>query len=122
MTPLRRRLVLPVLLGYQRSKPIQRAHDRADHVGSHLRVERGRLSPLTVDIHSLAGLAPLLGDELTSKSITSVELVGVESVGDGEETAYNLKLSNAHVTRFTDASGSAFRSLRRRTAVTAPGR
>src|SRR6202043_302160 len=43
MTPLRRRLVLPVLLGYQRSKTIQRAHDRADHVGGDLRVERGRI-------------------------------------------------------------------------------
>src|SRR3979411_2395079 len=43
MTPLRRRLVLPVLLGGQRRKAIQRAHDRADHVGGHLRVERGRI-------------------------------------------------------------------------------
>src|ERR1700726_1709356 len=43
MTPLRGRLVLPVLLRGQRRKAIQRAHDRADHVGGHLRVERGRI-------------------------------------------------------------------------------
>ena len=30
-------------LGGQRRKAIQRAHDRADHVGGHLRVERGRI-------------------------------------------------------------------------------
>jgi hypothetical protein len=29
----------------QRSEPIQRAHDRADHVGGHLRVERGGIDP-----------------------------------------------------------------------------
>src|SRR5712671_7605237 len=43
MTPLRRRLVLPVLLEGQRRKAIQRAHDRADHVGGDMRVERGRI-------------------------------------------------------------------------------
>ena len=43
MAPLRRRPVLPVLLGYQRRETIERAHDRADHVGGHLRVERGRI-------------------------------------------------------------------------------
>ena len=30
-------------LGGQRRKAIQRAHDRADHVSGHLRVERGRI-------------------------------------------------------------------------------
>jgi len=29
----------------QRSEPIQRAHNRADHVGGYLRVERGRIEP-----------------------------------------------------------------------------
>src|SRR5260370_42621339 len=43
MAPLRRRLVLPALLGYQRRETIERAHDRADHVGGDMRVERGRL-------------------------------------------------------------------------------
>src|SRR6266508_5232658 len=43
MAPLRRRPVLSVVLGYQRREPIQRAHDRADHVGGHLRVKRGRI-------------------------------------------------------------------------------
>src|SRR5260370_35992501 len=34
-----------LLLRCQRSEPIQRAHDRADHVGGYLRVERGGIEP-----------------------------------------------------------------------------
>jgi hypothetical protein len=34
--------------------------------------------PLSVDIHSLAELAPLLADEVQDGPLTSVELVGVE--------------------------------------------
>jgi hypothetical protein len=40
MAPLRRRLVPSALPGGQRREPIERAHDRADHVGGDLRVER----------------------------------------------------------------------------------
>jgi Putative transposase len=40
MAPLRRRPVLPVLLGGQRRETIERAHDCADHVGGHLRLQR----------------------------------------------------------------------------------
>ena len=41
----RRGLCRRLLLRCQRSEPIQRAHDRADHVGGHLRIERGRIEP-----------------------------------------------------------------------------
>src|ERR1700723_4563202 len=37
----RRGLCRRLVLRYQQSEPIPRAHDRADHVGCYLRVERG---------------------------------------------------------------------------------
>jgi len=52
---------------------------------------RAEFSPLTVDIHALEGLAPLLADQTSSKNITSVELVETD---DGQ-TVYDLKLTNA---------------------------
>ena len=39
----RRGLCRRLLLRCQRNEPIQRAHDRADHVGGYLRVECGRI-------------------------------------------------------------------------------
>ncbi len=41
----RRGLCRRLLLRCQRREPIQRAHDRADHVGGYLRVERGGIEP-----------------------------------------------------------------------------
>src|SRR4030088_837511 len=41
----RRGLCRRLLLRCQRNEPIQRAHDRADHVGGYLRVECGRIEP-----------------------------------------------------------------------------
>src|SRR5271156_2917603 len=41
----RRGLCRRLVLRCQRREPIQRAHDRADHVGSYLRVERGGIYP-----------------------------------------------------------------------------
>ena len=41
----RRGLCRRLVLRCQRSEPIQRAHDRADHVGGYLRVERGGIEP-----------------------------------------------------------------------------
>src|ERR1700726_3837235 len=41
----RRGLCRRLVLRYQQSEPIQRAHDRADHVGGYLRVERGGIEP-----------------------------------------------------------------------------
>src|SRR5678815_313620 len=45
----RRGLCRRLLLRCQWSEPIQRAHDRADHVGGYLRVERGRCLLYTSD-------------------------------------------------------------------------
>jgi hypothetical protein len=48
---------------------------------------------VSVDIHPLAGLAPLLADEVLDKSLESVELVGVETAGSADkstsETVYD---------------------------------
>ena len=41
----RRGLCRRLVLRCQRREPIQRAHDRADHVGGYLRVERGGIHP-----------------------------------------------------------------------------
>ena len=47
-----------------------------------------------MDIHSLAGLAPLLADEMQDKILKSVELVGVETAGRADkstsQTVYDL--------------------------------
>ena len=55
---------------------------------------RAQFSPLSVDIHSLAGLAPLLADEVQDKILKSVELVGVETAGSADkstsQTVYDL--------------------------------
>jgi len=47
---------------------------------------KSAFAPLTVDIHSLAGLAPLLGEEVKGSHIKSVELVAVESTKGTEQT------------------------------------
>jgi type VI secretion system secreted protein Hcp len=49
-------------------------------------------SPLSVDIDSLTGLAPLLNDQNKGADLKSVELVGVTS---SDQTVYDLKLTNA---------------------------
>jgi len=54
---------------------------------------RATFSPLTVDISSLVGLAPLLADEVSGRSIKSVELIGVTN--EGNQAVYDLKLSTA---------------------------
>src|SRR5262249_41198330 len=42
---------------------------------------KAAFTPLTVDIHSLTGLALLFNDELQNKSIDTVELVGAQQIG-----------------------------------------
>ena len=64
---------------------------------------RATFSPLTVDISSVAGLAPLLADEASGKVITSVELIGVTN--DGNQTVYDIKLSNAVALMVQQAAG-----------------
>jgi type VI protein secretion system component Hcp len=68
---------------------------------------RSHISPLSVDLHSATGLAALFNDEVTNHHIKSVELVGVQSVGDGgQQTVYDLKLSNAALDSFHNAPGA----------------
>ena len=67
---------------------------------------RTQFSPLSVDIHSLTGVSALLADELTNKSISSVELVGVETTAKGtQQTVYDLKLTDALVGSFENDPG-----------------
>ncbi len=57
---------------------------------------RDSFSPLSIDISSLEGLAPLVADQATGKVISSVELVGVLDDDKGRQTPfYDVKLSNA---------------------------
>src|SRR5579862_1010848 len=58
---------------------------------------KATFSPLTVDVHSLTGLASLFGDELKGTDLKSVELVAVESTKGTEQTVYDLKLTNAQI-------------------------
>ena len=66
---------------------------------------RATFSPLTVDISSLVGLAPLLADEASGRSITSVELIGVTN--GSNQAVYDLKLSNAELTSYENTPGAA---------------
>src|SRR5262249_48383292 len=51
--------------------------DTVSRLGLGAAAGRATFSPLTVDISSLVGLAPLLADEVSGRSIKSVELIGV---------------------------------------------
>jgi len=65
-------------------------------------------SPLTVDLSSLAGLAPLLKDLTIDKVIKSVELVGVDGNLKGEQqTVYDLKLTDAQLLKYDNAPGAS---------------
>src|SRR5262249_10171067 len=66
---------------------------------------KAEFSPLTVDIHSLAGLAPLLGDVASGHHIKFVELVGAETIKGESLKAYDLKLSDVFVSSFENDPG-----------------
>src|SRR3981081_3128091 len=59
-------------------------------------------SPVSVDIHSLAGLAPLFGDAVSGHKLKSVELVGGETLKGGSLNVYDVKLSDVQITSFGD--------------------
>src|SRR5437879_911482 len=63
-------------------------------------------SPLTVDIHSLAGLATLFGDAVTGHLIKSVELVGAETLKGQNLNVYDVKLSDVRIGSFGDDPGT----------------
>jgi type VI secretion system secreted protein Hcp len=64
---------------------------------------RASFSPLTVDFRSLTGLAPLFADLTSGKRITTVELAATTG-GEDLQTVYDLKLSNALLSDFDNAS------------------
>jgi type VI secretion system secreted protein Hcp len=74
--------------------------------GSGLPTGRSHVSPLLVDIHSVTGLAALLGDEVTNRAIHSIELVGVASGEKEQQTVYDLKLTNVHLDSLHNEPGA----------------
>ena len=66
---------------------------------------KAQFSPLTVDIHSLAGLAPLLGDVASGGHIKFVELVGAETIKGENIKLYDVKLSDVFVSSFENDPG-----------------
>jgi type VI protein secretion system component Hcp len=68
---------------------------------------KAQFSPLTVDIHSLAGLASLFGDVAAGRALKSgVELVGVETIKDQNIKLYDVKLSDVLVSSFKQDPGA----------------
>jgi type VI protein secretion system component Hcp len=75
--------------------------------GSGAAAGKAQFDPLTVDIAGLSpGLVTLLKDAATGKHIPSVELVGLQSTGDGQhQKVYDLTLSNATIAGYAADSG-----------------
>jgi len=67
---------------------------------------KAAFTPLTVDIHSLTGLAFLFTDELQNKSIDTVELVGAQQIGGKEQTVYDVKLTHAEISGLQNDPGT----------------
>ena len=66
---------------------------------------KAEFSPLTVDIHSLAGLSTLFGDVASGRHLTSVELVGAETIKGENIKLYDVKLSDVFVSSFENDPG-----------------
>jgi type VI secretion system secreted protein Hcp len=62
-------------------------------------------SPLTVDIHSLSGLATLFGDAARGESLGTVELAAVDTVRGGSLKVYDIKLSDVLLSGFENDPG-----------------
>ena len=71
-----------------------------------LPIGKMEFSPLTVDIHSLAGLAPLLNDEINNTNIKSVELEAIDTSTGKATKVYDLKISSARVASFDNRLGT----------------
>jgi type VI protein secretion system component Hcp len=67
---------------------------------------KAEFSPLTVDIHSLAGLASLFGDVAAGRHLKSVELVGAQTIKDQSLKVYDVKLSDVLVSSFENDPSS----------------
>src|SRR5262249_6575614 len=67
---------------------------------------KAEFSPLTVDIHSLAGLSTLFGDVASGHHLNSVELVGAQTIKGESLKVYDLKLSEVLVSSFENDPSS----------------
>src|ERR1700681_845948 len=94
MAPLRWRLVSPVLLGGQRRETIERAHDRADHVGGDLCVERGRLQlgmpEQNLDKTHIGFLLEQVGGKAVPQGVRRPPLLDLRNGGGGVNRAIEL--------------------------------
>src|SRR5262249_1981034 len=79
--------------------------DVVSGLGSGAGAARATFSPLTVDISSLVGLAPLLFDEASGKVIKSVDLTGATNNKDESQTVFDLKLTDAQLVSFVITPG-----------------
>jgi type VI protein secretion system component Hcp len=66
---------------------------------------KAQFSPLTVDIHSLTGLASLFGDAASGHVLPKVELAGVETIKGQSLKVYDIKLSDVSVSGFENDPG-----------------
>jgi type VI secretion system secreted protein Hcp len=67
---------------------------------------KATFSPLTVDIHSLAGLATLFKDAATGDHLKTAELVGVETIKGQSLEVYKVDLSDVLVSSFEEDPGA----------------
>src|SRR5262249_41795344 len=62
-------------------------------------------SPLTVDIHSLTGLATLVGDAVKGSNLGTVELAAVETIKGQSLKVYDVQLSDVALNSFENDPG-----------------
>src|SRR5246127_1178630 len=62
-------------------------------------------SPLTVDIHSLSGLATLFSDAAKGENLGTVELAAVDTIKGQSLKVYDIKLSDVFLTGFEKRPG-----------------
>ena len=67
---------------------------------------KATFSPLTVDIHSLSGLASLFGDAARGENLGTVELAAVDTIKGQSLKVYDVKLSNVLVDSFENTPGA----------------
>src|SRR6202035_5339874 len=67
---------------------------------------KATFSPLTIEVHSLAGLAALFKDAATGAHVTSAELVGVETLKGKSLEVYKVDLTEVLVSSFQQDPGS----------------
>src|SRR5216684_3596383 len=83
----RRGLCRRLLLRCQRREPIQRAHDRADHVGGYLRVERGGIEPgmseQNLDQTHIGFLFEQVGGKAVAQCVRRHSLLDRRPIGSG---------------------------------------